>query len=179
MDNASNLIRIFNAEIGECQSVCLIGGATEPLYLPVSEHRSVAEIHFREDFASSALHELAHWCLAGKKRRELEDYGYWYESVRDEKQQQKFEAVEAKPQAIEWVLSIAAGLRFRVSIDNFLIETLDVARFQRSVQATVLSILEEGVPMSVNNLAIALAKGMPHGNLTFTDPALYRGLPDK
>ena len=102
----------------------LVGGASEPLYLPSGKHRQNAEIHFREDFPSSALHELAHWCLAGKKRREREDYGYWYDAIRDASQQQNFEAVEVMPQSIEWILSVAAGLEFRVSSDNFLIEKL-------------------------------------------------------
>ncbi|GAM69307.1 transporting ATPase [Vibrio sp. JCM 19236] len=27
------------------------------------------------------MHEIAHWCVAGPKRRLLEDFGYWYEPM--------------------------------------------------------------------------------------------------
>lgn len=44
----------------------LVGGGSEPLYLPSEDppcepHRIV----YREDYFASALHEVAHWCLAG------------------------------------------------------------------------------------------------------------------
>ncbi len=32
----------------------------------------------RTDFFASALHEISHWCVAGKARREQVDFGYWY-----------------------------------------------------------------------------------------------------
>ncbi len=179
LDNASKLIRIFNAEFGAAHSVRLVGGALEPLYLPRDEQRPIAEIHFREDFAASALHELAHWCLAGKQRREQEDYGYWYDAMRDASQQQKFEAVEVRPQSIEWILSVAAGLRFRISSDNFQVEKLDVDPFRRAVRATVLSELKDGLPSRVNQLAVALALDMPEGNERFADPGHYQELPVK
>lgn len=179
MDSASHLIRIFNAEFGLGHSVLLVGGASEPLYLPSGKHRQNAEIHFREDFPSSALHELAHWCLAGKKRREQEDYGYWYDAIRDSSQQQNFEAVEVRPQSIEWILSIAAGLEFRVSSDNFLIEKHDVKPFRSAVRSAVHAVLKDGLPTIVQRLAVALALEMPAGNLEFANPAHYQRLPAK
>jgi elongation factor P hydroxylase len=44
----------------------LIGGGSEPVYLPsgdltLNPHRII----YREDFFASALHEVAHWCLGG------------------------------------------------------------------------------------------------------------------
>ena len=43
-----------------------------------------------------------HWCLAGTRRRQRVDYGYWYAPEgRDEAQQAAFFAVEAAPQALE------------------------------------------------------------------------------
>ena len=179
MDSASQLIRIFNAKFGQYHSVRLVGGASEPLYLPSGEDRQNAEIHFREDFPSSALHELAHWCLAGKKRRKQEDYGYWYVAIRDECQQQNFEAVEVRPQSIEWILSVAAGIEFRVSSDIFLIDTLDVKPFQSAVQSAVHAFLTDGLPTIVQRLAVALALDMPAGNLEFANPDHYQRLPAK
>ena len=179
VDKAARLAQIFNSTLGVQHRVQLIGGAPEPLYLPASEKRKCAEIHFREDYASSALHELAHWCLAGKKRRELEDYGYWYESVRDKSGQQRFEEAEIKPQATEWILSAAAGQCFRISSDNFLLESFDVEPFRHRVQSMVNTMLERGLPTRTEALAQVLAVQMPEGDLGFSNKAVYKSLPDK
>lgn len=65
------------------------------------------------------LVEQAHWCVAGQQRRLQHDYGYWYApDGRTQEQQQQFERVEVKPQALEWLFSVATGTRFRVSADN-------------------------------------------------------------
>ena len=96
----------------------LRGGAAEPLYVPPGP-ATPGRILFREDFVSSALHEVAHWCVAGARRRTLEDYGYWYSpDGRTAEQQTAFERCEVAPQALEWVFSDAIGLRFRPSADN-------------------------------------------------------------
>lgn len=96
----------------------LEGGATEPLYLPGSgdaPHR----LCYRADYFASALHETAHWCIAGPARRLRIDFGYWYRpDGRDAAGQRAFEAVEARPQALEWIFSVAAGYCFRPSADN-------------------------------------------------------------
>ena len=96
----------------------LRGGAPEPLYEPANRS-TPATIYFREDFVASALHEIAHWCIAGRTRREQVDYGYWYEpDGRSPADQARFSLVEARPQALEWCFSQAAGVPFRVSLDN-------------------------------------------------------------
>lgn len=96
----------------------LAGGAPEPLYRPVGEDGD-AVIFYREDYAASALHEVAHWCIAGPRRRQQEDYGYWYApDGRSASQQRAFEQVEIKPQALEWHFALAAGIAFHVSADN-------------------------------------------------------------
>ncbi len=51
----------------------LVGGASEPLYEP---DEPIARVYFREDYASSALHEVAHWRIAGADRRQQPDYGW-------------------------------------------------------------------------------------------------------
>lgn len=116
---ASDIERIFNAIFADSLNTVLIGGATEPLYLPSGEEDSRHRIFYREDFVSSSLHEISHWLVAGPERRQLPDWGYWYApDGRNAMQQSKFEQAEVKPQALEWLLSIACGIRFRVSLDN-------------------------------------------------------------
>ena len=97
----------------------LRGGFTEPYYRPVGQGQFFHQIEFTRDYPASALHEAAHWCVAGAERRLLADYGYWYApDGRSAVQQQEFERVEVKPQALEWIFARACGLDFRVSADN-------------------------------------------------------------
>ena len=118
----SDISTVFNRTFFESEATLLCAGAREPLYEPWSVHaskRGPARIHYREDYAASALHEVAHWCIAGSRRRELVDYGYWYApDGRDAEQQREFMRVEARPQALEWCFSRACGLPFRLSFDN-------------------------------------------------------------
>lgn len=96
----------------------LQGGVDEPLYTPPRDGGD-AVIYYREDFFRSALHEVAHWCVAGPERRQQEDFGYWYApDGRDAQQQQAFMQVEIWPQALEKLFCDAAGVPFRVSLDN-------------------------------------------------------------
>ncbi len=132
----------------------LRGGHQEPYY-EVQAGRAV--IYFREDFAASALHEVAHWCVAGHERRKLNDYGYWYEAKRDLLAQQRFEAVEVKPQALEWIFSVAAGLRFKASADNLELTDYDHEPFRRAIQAEALGRLRTGLNERARRFAAALA----------------------
>jgi len=110
----------------------VVGGADEPLYQPASIKQPQNIIYYRDDYISSAFHEIAHWCIAGKKRRTLLDYGYWYApDGRDQIQQLAFESVEVKPQALEYASSLSAAIHFRVSIDNFASEFADSQRMQQ------------------------------------------------
>ena len=108
----------FNRIFARSHRVRLIGGAAEPEYLPaMPEHPGC--IRYRSNFAASALHEIAHWCIAGPERRRLVDYGYWYRPPpRGPAAQRAFARVEARVQALEAIFSEAAGLAFRVSIDD-------------------------------------------------------------
>lgn len=117
--NADEVIRVFNRLFAERFNTWLEGGGEEPVYLPVGENYDVNRLIFRSDYVSSALHEIAHWCIAGEQRRQLEDFGYWYHADgRTEVQQRTFETVEIKPQALEWIFSVAAGHPFNISADN-------------------------------------------------------------
>ena len=117
--DADRLIEIFNRLFVGPFNTHLEGGGDEPIYLPEDERCDYHRLIFRSDYVSSALHEISHWCIAGEKRRQLVDFGYWYNpDGRTEAQQRTFEAVEVKPQALEWIFSVAAGHSFHVSADN-------------------------------------------------------------
>jgi elongation factor P hydroxylase len=97
----------------------LIGGADEPIYRPADSQNGRNRLFYRQDYLSSALHEIAHWCIAGPERLQREDFGYWYHpDGRNPEQQHIFEAAEVKPQALEWIFSIACGHLFSISVDN-------------------------------------------------------------
>ena len=97
----------------------LIGGAKEPLYVPAGESNQFHQLMYTGDYLSSALHEIAHWCIAGPERLLQEDFGYWYQpDGRSASEQRQFETVEVKPQALEWMFSIACGHKFTPSMDN-------------------------------------------------------------
>nr|WP_168710930.1 elongation factor P hydroxylase [Ningiella ruwaisensis] len=116
-----------------------------------SLYKNCHKLFSRFDYASSALHEIAHWCIAGSERRKKIDYGYWYApDGRDTVQQHQFEKVEVKPQALEAAFASACGLRFRVSVDNLSLndderETL-VQRFSKSVEAQLEEYAKTGFP---------------------------------
>lgn len=146
MHHYQDLINIFNGCFFEEYNTCLVKGEDEPLYLPQDENRPHNELHFAHGFFASALHESAHWLIAGEKRRKMVDFGYWYApDGRTAEQQEQFQSVEVKPQAIEWILSQAAGFRFRVSIDNLNGQESDTERFKEAVINQVKTYCEKGL----------------------------------
>lgn len=125
----------------------LVRGGDEPLYLPADEVSPWHRVIFARGFYASALHEVSHWCIAGARRRRLEDYGYWYlPDGRDARQQRDFEAVEVAPQALERLFSQACGLPFNVSVDNLGEVEIDREAFQARVEARAERYLREGLP---------------------------------
>ncbi|WP_201596561.1 elongation factor P hydroxylase [Psychrobacter vallis] len=115
------LIKLFNILFDD-QKVLLARSAGEPEYFP-HQHNEPARIEFAHGFFASALHEMSHWCIAGKSRRALSDFGYWYApDGRSADQQQAFERVEIKPQALECLFTLACGRAFQVSQDNLFAE---------------------------------------------------------
>lgn len=100
-------------------SIVIIGGADEPYY-EAPKVETKAKIFFKENYPRSLLHEMAHYCLAGQKRRELDDYGYWYtECGRTSEEQELFQLVEARPQGLEKAMCEAIGIHFSPSFDDF------------------------------------------------------------
>jgi len=167
---ADRVVSIFNDLFQESHITALTGGETEPFYRVGGENEH--GIFFREDFVASALHEVSHWCLAGPSRRAVNDYGYWYSADRDKANQLKFEAVEARPQALEWIFSVAAGVSFRLSADNLTLKDHDLSDFGRQVKRHVDKFLLQGLPPRARLFANALA-GL---EVDYTQRRHYEGL---
>ena len=146
----ADLERIFSACFELDYRTVLVGGGDEPMYLPAPPTSGPSARHrivYREDYFASALHEVAHWCLAGRERRLQEDYGYWYEpDGRSPLQQAEFERVEARPQALEWIFSDACGFDFHLSADNLDGDVGPSASFGTAVERERRSLLRDGLP---------------------------------
>lgn len=152
-----DLIALFDKTFSQSFNTRLIRGEHEPIYLPADAETPYHRIIFAHGFFSSALHEIAHWCIAGAKRRLLEDYGYWYcPDGRDESQQKAFEQKEIKPQAVEWALTLSAGRNFRVSTDNLNGAEPDREGFTRAVYAQLCDYAETAFPPRAVTLMAAL-----------------------
>ncbi|WP_148255012.1 elongation factor P hydroxylase [Aidingimonas lacisalsi] len=142
-----DIIALFDGLFMDSYRTRLIRGDDEPLYLPADSESSYHRVIFAHGFYASALHEISHWCIAGARRRGLEDYGYWYEpDGRDAEQQQAFESVEVAPQALELLFSRACEHSFNVSVDNLGGPPVDRDRFRQWVEARAERFDAEGLP---------------------------------
>jgi elongation factor P hydroxylase len=153
MDNgfhSERLERVFADCFADKLHTRLQGGADEPLYRPAQQQGDSHVLYYRADYFASALHEVAHWCIAGAERRLQVDFGYWYApDGRSGVQQKAFEAVESRPQALEWYFAKACGYRFRVSVDNLdgvSGELPELSGFRRQVCEQALCWQREGLP---------------------------------
>lgn len=158
--HSDDLIALFAAEFGAEYRTRLVAGGEEPLYRPAATADGWNEIVFRHDWFQSALHEIAHWCIAGAERRRQADFGYWYApDGRTGAQQGEFERVEARPQAVEWVLTAACGKPFRVSMDNLdSDDPLDEGSLWRAVHREVSRCVAGALPPRAARFARALAE---------------------
>ncbi|HKJ94242.1 MAG TPA: elongation factor P hydroxylase [Gammaproteobacteria bacterium] len=153
------VIRLFNDTFRRSHRTILVGGGEEPLYLPANHTSAWHRIVFTRDYVASAFHEIAHWCIAGARRRQLVDYGYWYRpDGRGAGEQVEFQRVERRPQAIEWAFSIAAGRPFRVSVDNLSGAPVDEEGFRRSVHGALLDFAGSGFPPRAARFIDVLAR---------------------
>ena len=168
------LVEEFNGLFLSGHNTCLVPGGEEPLYRPAGEPGHYHQIVFTRDYAASALHEVAHWCIAGADRRKLVDYGYWYKESRNADQQLAFEQHEAKPQALEWIFSQGAGIQFRLSVDNFQRIKSGCPDFKIAVRSEAISLTS-----SINTRALSFLQdlisvsGLKHALL----PETYREIP--
>ncbi|QIW16658.1 ATPase [Pasteurellaceae bacterium RH1A] len=162
-----DLMAIFNRCFGESHNTRLERGGDYPIYLPAfidegnqPSARPYNVILFAHGYYSSALHEIAHWLVAGEARRKLEDFGYWYEpDGRSAERQREFESVEVKPQALEWVLATAANFRYFASADNLTGDAGDNSAFKAAVYDQVKIYAERGyLPKRAEQLRQALCE---------------------
>jgi hypothetical protein len=157
--DAGALERLFDALFFETENTRLLGGAAEPEYRPADEECPYHRLLYREDYFSSALHEIAHWCIAGPGRRRLADFGYWYRpDGRDPAQQRAFERVEVRPQALEWIFTEAAGCRFVASADNLDGGAGPSREFLAELAAQRRKYLTQGLPPRAARWRAALAR---------------------
>lgn len=153
-----DLIHLFASCFLQNYNTILIRGQDEPIYLPADEQNPHHRIIFAHGFFASALHEISHWLIAGSKRRELIDFGYWYvPDGRNEQEQALFQVVEVKPQALEWILSKACGFKFRISNDNLDGDAGDPLAFKEAVLKQVHHYLDAGLSERASILVKALA----------------------
>jgi len=146
--DSHDLISLFNGLFEHSEKTILVGDGIEPVYLPIDPNFPLNRIIFTHDYFASALHEIAHWCIASRQRRMQIDYGYWYSpDGRNAEQQQLFEQAEVKPQALEWIFSMAAGSKFTVSVDNLVGgKNHDQNAFEKKIHQQVQKYLEIGLP---------------------------------
>jgi elongation factor P hydroxylase len=166
------VVDTFETCLGKPYKTLLIGGFSEPEYVPQIDAEP-AQIRFREDFLSSALHEIAHWCIAGSERRAQHDFGYWYwPEGRGAEQQLAFEQAEVRPQAIEWIFANACGQSFHLSRDNHgpagQWSAFDLAG---ATSAMAIELIQTSLPNRADIFAEALALefDLPH----YKNPELY------
>ncbi len=152
-----DLIALFNGLFKDSHQTVLELSDDEPVYLPRNDRFPFHRILFAHGFFSSALHEISHWCVAGRRRRLLIDFGYWYKpDGRSEAEQRAFEQVEVKPQALEWAFSVACGHPFRFSADNLEGEVGDMSAFKNRVRQQLEVYFAKGFPKRATRLIQAM-----------------------
>ncbi|KXS39550.1 MAG: hypothetical protein AWU55_532 [Halomonadaceae bacterium T82-2] len=153
----ADLIALFDGLFADTCRTRLIRGGDEPLYLPADAECAWHRVIFARGFFASALHEVSHWCIAGERRRRLEDYGYWYlPDGRDARQQAAFETVEVAPQALELLFTRACRRRFHVSVDNLGDVVVDREAFRERVEARAARYEAQGLPRRAASFRAAL-----------------------
>lgn len=156
----NDIVALFDGVFAESYMTRLVKGGDEPLYLPATTDTPFHQVIFARGYFASALHEISHWCIAGHRRRQLEDYGYWYlPDGRNAEQQQAFEQAEIAPQALEQLFTHACERTFHVSVDN-LGGDVDVDReqFSRKVAARARRYQKEGLPARAHAFYVALTR---------------------
>lgn len=168
---------IFDQLFGGDFNTRLVAGGEEPFYQASRGPGQANRVIFRHDYVASALHEVAHWCIAGARRRGLDDYGYWYSpDGRDAETQRAFERVEARPQALEWLFSDAAGLGFQVSIDNLHGDPdFDAFPFKLAVWQATQQFIRTGLPARAAAFRKALAAASGRADLPLSCAAFQLG----
>ncbi len=144
--DTADLISIFNNLFAEKYNTRLERGESKAVYLPADEIVPYHRLIFAQDVYSSALHEIAHWCIAGKERRQVVGFGYHNQHEGLAMQQQAFKKAEVKPQALEWILSKACQHSFRASMDDQTVEKCEIRSFKDAIFKQVICYCHQGLP---------------------------------
>ena len=98
--------------------------------------------------------------MAGDARRKSIDFGYWYvPEGRSAAEQAKFQSVEARPQALEWLFSLACNCHFQLSLDNHLdLGIRDKDKFACSVAQEAKTFILKGLPNRAKSFFMELAR---------------------
>ncbi len=157
--STAQLTEIFDKCFRVEYNTRLQGGGQEPVYMPQDSGCEWHRVIFTHDYFASALHEVAHWCIAGEARRSRPDYGYWYApDGRSEAQQRVFEQVEVYPQALEWIFAECCAYRFRISVDNLTLDAKPSAAFVEAVAQHARRLCRHGLPGRAHRFAVELAR---------------------
>ncbi len=152
-----DLQSLFHQVFQDEYNITLEFGADEPFYYAAKNKSERNILYCREDFFASALHEIAHWSLAGVERRKKDDYGFWYSpDGRDIEKQREFERVEIKPQAIEKAFSEACNYPFKASVDNLSLENYDPSSFISNINKQFNLYKETRFPLRAQRFINAL-----------------------
>ncbi len=147
-----DIISLINEKFLIDFNTVLVGGFNEPFYKSFHDGQE-AQIQYTKNYIRSAIHELSHWCVAGKERRNLDDYGYWYaEDGRSQQQQDEFFRVEVRPQTIEWAISIIAGVKFETSVDNLTTLVDGVEDFKKNLYLLIKEFIKNDFPIRVRRI---------------------------
>lgn len=164
MIELTELLKLLNQNYLNQFDTKIIGGFDEPFYKAHTEQQP-AQIQFSHDYIRSALHELAHWCVAGNQRRKRDDYGYWYAADgRNQQQQNEFFKVEIKPQAIEWSFSIVLGIHFESSVDNLGAQVQGIDEFNDKLKKQLSEYTKKGFPKRTHEILSLLSNQQGIGN---------------
>ncbi len=175
MNKLQQIVKCFNQTFSKSERVILKSGADEPFYqAPMAEGSAI--IFSREDYISSALHEVAHWCLAGESRRQIDDYGYWYHpDGRDQQQQAAFEQAEINPQALEWGFSLVCQHQFHFSVDNLSANAVQSSGFEKKVKQQLRLYIESGFPERAERFIQALCEVFERQNRVLVYQSFLKG----
>ena len=149
----SEVAAVFNCTFSD-HSVVMHGGYREPMYIPGMD---VAEIRYTLGHTASALHEAAHWCIAGRRRRRNTDYGYFYEPPpRSGMHRVRFEDVEIEAQSVEVLLAEAAGSQFQPSADDVDVPLFLLEAFSSRILERARERRQVGLPKRADKFRVAL-----------------------
>ncbi len=119
------------------------------MILPADAEVPYNRIVFAHGFYASAIHEISHWCIAGKARRELVDFsatGIARMGVMP-KRKASLKMLKRSRRHSTGCSVLAAGYPLNVSCDNLEGDfEPDRVVFQRRVHAQVMDYLANGIP---------------------------------